>query len=115
LDGAPSTFLKFGLLNESTHGLTNIVVEVLIRSRSDRDDVPRVAGPYTLTGKHFVLRPGETLDFELRLRNLSSDCNCVAHVTVVSAQPPRDDHEADDDITRDVRDSISTAAAWPSS
>jgi hypothetical protein len=86
LDGVPSTFLKFGLSNETANDLTNIAVKVsILREFSDSDDGGRLAGPYTLMGQNLVLHPGQTLDFELRLRNLSSHCGCVARVRVLSA------------------------------
>jgi hypothetical protein len=94
-DGAPSTFLKFGLVNESPHDLVHIVVNVLIQSHSGRSHHgARIAGPFALAGNNVVLHPGETLDFALRLRNLASNCTCVAHVTVLSAESGRDNGES---------------------
>jgi hypothetical protein len=86
LDGAPSTVLNFGLSNEGSDNLTNIVVKVSILEKpADSGVGDRLAGPYMLVGKDYVLRPGQMLAFEIRLRNLSSDCQCVAHVNVLSA------------------------------
>jgi hypothetical protein len=90
LDGAPSTTLKVGLSNEGGDDLTQIVVRISISAKSSSAGVSdRLAGPYTLKGQSLVLRPGQTLNFELTLKNLTADCRCVAHVNVLSAQPIR--------------------------
>jgi hypothetical protein len=95
LDGAPTTVLNFGLSNKSANDLTQIVVDVSILEKSvgsaARTGAGLIAGPFTIQQKNqnHVLHPGETIDFELRLRNLSSDCKCTAHVNVLSARPSR--------------------------
>jgi hypothetical protein len=88
LHGAPSTTLKFGLSNEGEDDLTHIVVRISIVAKPVGAGVSnRLAGPYTLKGQNVVLRPGQTLNFEMTLKNLSANCGCVAHVNVLSAQP----------------------------
>ena len=99
LDGVPSTFLHFGLSNESASNLTNIAVKVsILRQSSDSGDGGRLAGPFTLMGQNVVLHPGQTLDFELRLRNLSSHCGCVARVQVLSADSEPGNGADSDDV-----------------
>lgn len=99
LDGPLLTLMNFGLSNEGAEDLTHIVVEVTIVEKPVGSGVgvrsKVLAGPYTIVGKN-VLRPGQTLNFEILLRNLSSDCGCVARVHVVSARSTRDtgaDHD----------------------
>jgi hypothetical protein len=90
LEGAPSTVLNFGLANHGADDLTRIVVKVSILRDAPGSDIGEpLAGPYTLVGHEAVLRPGQTLDFKIRLRNLSSDCDCVARVVVLSAHSTR--------------------------
>jgi len=92
LEGVPTTLLNFGLANKGSDGLTNIVVKVSVVGK--RTGVA-LAGPFTLMGNdRHILRPGQSLNFEIRLRNISPECGCRAYVTVLSAQPRHvDDHE----------------------
>jgi len=41
---------------------------------------------FSIRGQH-IIEPGYTLNFEMLLWNLSSQCRCVAIVDVVSARP----------------------------
>jgi hypothetical protein len=90
LNGAPSTVLNFGLSNQGADDLTQIVVKVSILKEPTGFGVgEQLAGPYTIVGENDVLHPGQTLDFKMRLRNLSSHCKCVARVKVLSAHSIR--------------------------
>jgi hypothetical protein len=86
---APSTTVKLDMVNESAHGLTDLVVRLWIEEAVPPNSsiVPRrtLAGPYTLRGK-VVLEPGHTINYEMLLRNLSPDCACVVKVDVLSVR-----------------------------
>jgi hypothetical protein len=87
---APSTVLKFEMLNQGLQRLTDVLLEIVIVEKQDldHDDVglPRlVVGPFTIRGS-VTIESGYTVNYELLLRNLSSDCGCVATVSVVSAR-----------------------------
>ena len=89
LEGMPSTVLTVRLANESSSDLSRIVVRISVvenESEASSQVATVVAGPYTLIGNENVLRPGQTIDFELRLKNLSSECGCAARVEVLSLQ-----------------------------
>ena len=48
-----------------------------------------VLKPFTLRTEA-TLEPGYSVDYEMRLRNLSARCQCVPKVEVVSARAPRE-------------------------
>jgi hypothetical protein len=84
----PSTTLKFDLWNDGAVAITDIQLQVAIIQRRDAHDeaVPRVmVGPFTVGG-HATIEAGYTVSYEMVLRNLSSDCQCLANVRVVSAR-----------------------------
>jgi hypothetical protein len=83
----PATILEFDMLNDSVDPVTDVVVEISIAEKSASHQPPRVvAGPFTIKGEA-VLEPGYTIKYQMIMRNLSSDCDCVANVGVVSARP----------------------------
>jgi hypothetical protein len=86
--------LKFDLLNASDVRMGAIVLRVVVRERTtDADgsvDGRLVAGPFMIRGTH-AIEPGFTFEYELLLKNLRSDCECTAEVTVLSAQPVTSD------------------------
>jgi hypothetical protein len=91
LDGMPSTLLIVRLANEGSTDLSRIVVRISVfEKRAAPTPTSRepavLAGPYTLIGNSRVLRPGQTIDFELRLKNLSSEQGCSANVDVLSVE-----------------------------
>jgi hypothetical protein len=94
LDSAPLTeqpsarILRFDLVNEGPKHVTDPLVEVLILEKPASEQVPAprrvVAGPFMISG-NVLLHSGYTLSYEMLLRNLTSDCRCVAQVHVISA------------------------------
>jgi hypothetical protein len=86
----PSTLLKFEILNDAAVAITDLAIEVAVLDKphaQDKVTVPRViVGPFTIRG-HVAIQAGYTLNYQLLLKNLSSDCDCVANVSVVSARP----------------------------
>jgi hypothetical protein len=87
IKGRPSVNLKFDAFNDSVDDLTDIVLKVSIVQRSHSATNPEViGGPYIIRGS-VLLRPGYSMGYEMRLRNLTTQCDCVASVRVVSARP----------------------------
>jgi hypothetical protein len=90
LETVPSSTLTFEIVNASATSVTDIMFEVsiLTKSHSEYPEDPQLvlAGPYKLRAK-FVLQPGYTMHYEMRLSNLSVDCECVPRVRVFSARP----------------------------
>lgn len=83
----PATLLEFDMLNDSADPVTDVVVQISIAEKSTNQQPPRVvAGPFTITGET-VLEPGYTIQYRMIMRNLSSDCDCVASVGILSARP----------------------------
>ena len=69
--------------------MTDIVVRiVLVRSRpADQPDTPRtrVAGPLEVRSPS-ELSPDYSFHFDIRLKNLGSDCGCEPVINVLSAR-----------------------------
>jgi hypothetical protein len=83
----PATLLEFDMLNDSVDPVTDVVVQISIVEKSTSRQPPRVvAGPFTIKGEA-VLEPGYTIKYQMIMRNLSSDCDCLANVGVLSARP----------------------------
>jgi len=88
LNHVPSVIVKFDLVNDGLTSLSDIVFQVAIAEKMTLASIPRLrilAGPFTIRGK-ITLDPENVMTFEMRLRNLSSDCSCRAIVGIVSAQ-----------------------------
>ncbi len=85
----PSTILKFEAYNASASTLADVVLEISIVEKlqpSQGVGLPRVlVGPFTIRG-NFVLESGYTINYEMLLRNLSSDCACSAKVDVLAVR-----------------------------
>jgi hypothetical protein len=83
----PSVLLKFDLVNDGLLTVRNVVLEVAIVERPSIDAATAalhvVAGPFTIRGD-IDLQAGYTLNYEMLLRNLPSDCNCSANVAILS-------------------------------
>ena len=78
--------LKFDLLNASPAGLTDLLLEISIMEKPDGLAPGRMlVRPFRIRG-NVVLKSGYTVDYELLLRALSSDCDCVASVDVLSVR-----------------------------
>jgi hypothetical protein len=86
---APSMFLKFEISNEGSTSVSDIVLEISIVEKPPSEQpnfTPRVVvRPFTIRG-NVVLRPGYTMNYEMLMQNLSSECSCVATVAVVSVR-----------------------------
>jgi hypothetical protein len=84
---SPSITLKFDVLNDGVESLTDIILKVSVLEADTRRDAPRavLAGPFTIRGKA-PLHPGFAMTYEIRLRNISSDCGCVGTVHIVSVR-----------------------------
>jgi hypothetical protein len=86
----PSAVLKFDLVNQGFVTVSDVSLEVTIFERSSTDAEvfapPRVvAGPFTIRGD-VDLRAGYTVNYEMLLRNMSADCDCVANVAIVGGR-----------------------------
>jgi len=89
LDGLPTAVVKFAIVNTGPTGVIDIVFEVSIIEKPEESSVlptDVLAGPYNIHVKA-ALEAGYSMEYELRLRNVSADCNCVATVVVLSARP----------------------------
>jgi hypothetical protein len=88
-EALPSSVLKFDVLNESSSRLTDLLLEVSIVEQPPLADSPRrrrvLVGPFTIQAD-VVLESGYTINYEMLLRNFSSDCDCLATVEAVSAR-----------------------------
>jgi hypothetical protein len=86
---SPSMFLKFEISNEGSTSVSDIVLEISIVEKPQSEQpnfAPRVVvHPFTIRG-NVVLRPGYTMNYEMLMKNLSSECSCVATVAVVSVR-----------------------------
>jgi hypothetical protein len=86
----PTLNVKFEVRNEGTAPLTEIIVEVRVVDRlsaqgADRAPPATIAGPFTIRGR-VILDPGFSMNYEMRLRNLTPECGCRANVSVSSAR-----------------------------
>jgi hypothetical protein len=76
--------------NDSPTSLTDILTRVTIRERPASRVVETlgraIAGPFTVKST-VVLAPHSTMTYEMRLRNLSSDCVCAPEAAVLSVRP----------------------------
>lgn len=87
-EAAPSTILKFDVFNASPKRLTDFVLEISI---AEKPSDPLLASsrllvrPFKIRG-NVVLESGYTISYEMLLRQLSSDCDCVANVNVLSVR-----------------------------
>src|SRR5919198_4218388 len=77
---APSSMLKFDMFNESSGTLRDPVLEISIVEKRNAEDtiaLPRMlAGPYTIK-TNVILNAGFSISYEIMLRNLAPDCDCV--------------------------------------
>jgi hypothetical protein len=83
LDDAPSALLKFELLNNGSSAIADLVLSAsLVQPPETGVEAPivTVAGPFIVRMKA-ALRPKNTFHYEIRLRNISADCDCVPRVT----------------------------------
>lgn len=90
IDQSPSARVTFDLYNDGPDAVGDIVLALSLIEPPQRSDAkaPRVviAGPVTIRSET-VLLPGYSLAYEITLRNLSADCQCVPVVDVIGARP----------------------------
>jgi len=84
---SPAAVVRFDLFNAGVTPLTAITLEisVLEKSSDDRQSGRPIVHPFRIRGD-LVLDPGYTVNFGMLLRNLSSDCVCIAKVDVISVR-----------------------------
>jgi hypothetical protein len=86
----PTAVLKFDLLNDTSVGVSDVVIEISIVEKSGGKtgaQPPRiVVAPFTIRSQT-TIEAGYTVNYAMLLRNLSSDCDCIANVSVLSALP----------------------------
>lgn len=83
----PSSLLKFDVFNGGSTPLTDLILEISIleKSAAKASAGRALVRPFQIRGS-IVLQVGYTINYEMLLRNLSSDCRCVANIDVVSVQ-----------------------------
>jgi hypothetical protein len=81
--------LKFDVFNGSPKRQTDWLLEISITDKLVVDPIPAprrvLVRPFKIRG-NFVLESGYTINYEMLLRHLSTDCDCVATVDVVSVR-----------------------------
>ena len=84
-EASPATILKFDVFNGTSAPLTDLVLEISILEKPARMELTgrALVRPFKIRGS-VVLQAGYTINYEMLLRNLSSDCRCIANVDVVS-------------------------------
>jgi hypothetical protein len=86
INTSPSTVLKFDLFNASVNRITDLLLKIAIIQKVEPLAPRRVlVGPFNIRGD-VVLEAGYTLNYQMLLRNFSSDCDCVANVDVISVR-----------------------------
>jgi hypothetical protein len=86
MNASPGTVLKFDLLNASVNRLADPVLQISIVEKTEPSALRRIlVGPFTIRGE-VVLEVGYSVNYEMLLRNFSSDCHCVPNVEVVSVR-----------------------------
>jgi hypothetical protein len=85
---APSSLLKFDVVNYGTNSITDVVLEVsVVQQLADKiHDPPVVVHPFKMRAS-LIFDPGQAISYELLLRNLSVDCDCIPTVKVLSVRP----------------------------
>jgi hypothetical protein len=84
-EASPSALLKFDVFNGGSTPLTDLILEISIVEKSAAKELAArtLVRPFQIRG-NIVLQAGYTINYEMLLRNLSSDCRCVTNVDVVS-------------------------------
>jgi hypothetical protein len=81
----PSVLLKFEVVNNGGEPLTDPLIRILVTEKvaPDVGIAPRVlVQPFVVTGTPMIA-PGYSVDYQMLMQNLTVDCGCVAHVTVM--------------------------------
>jgi hypothetical protein len=87
LDHRPTVRLKFEMHNEGPAAVSDLVLTASLVTRQPEADGSRpvVAGPFIIHMKS-ALAHGYSFEYEVRLRNVSIECNCVPTIVTLSAQ-----------------------------
>src|SRR5262245_33851357 len=91
-DESESVLLKFDVHNQSETSQANILLSVSLLGPAGEDSLeprPVIVRPFSIRVET-VLRAGYLVEYEILLRNLSSDCDCLPRIDVVSARPVQD-------------------------
>jgi hypothetical protein len=82
-----STILKFDVENESDTSQTDIELSVSLLGPIDggEEERPVLVRPFTIR-VDTVLPAGYSLEYEIRLRNIRSDCDCVPKIDILNAR-----------------------------
>jgi hypothetical protein len=77
--------LKFDVVNSATAPLIDLVLEISVLEKPARKGLSgrAIVRPFRVRGD-VILQAGHAINYEMLLRNLSSDCRCIATVNVVS-------------------------------
>lgn len=91
VDGSPSVVLKFDVHNEGSANVTDIVLSVSLRKSDSAEPVePARVQPFTIKLRNVVLA-GYSVDYEIRLRNVSLEAANSPVIEVVDARRAADD------------------------
>lgn len=84
-ENSPSVILRFDMRNDSAAGVTGIVVSVSLFGSADRtlETSPLLQQPLRMR-VNAPLPAGYSLDYEIRLKNLSLESACMSEVVVVA-------------------------------
>ena len=87
IEGAETSTLVFDVYNGADSSITDVVVSVsFLEATAGHSKRPRIiVGPFEIRLKQ-VLLADYSVHYELRLRNLSSDCSCVPAIEVLDAR-----------------------------
>ena len=85
----PSAVLTFDVFNASPRRQTDLLLEISITEKPGLGPVLTpgrvLVHPFKIRG-NFVMESGYTINYQMRLRQLSTDCDCVANVDVLSVR-----------------------------
>lgn len=102
LDERPTVRLKFEVHNTGPAAIADLLLTASLVTRQPEGDVWRaiVAGPFIIHIKSALAR-GYTFEYEMRLRNVTIDCNCVPIIATLSAGalPVREAEPATESLT----------------
>lgn len=87
-DALTTAVLRFDAVNDSADRLTDLVLEISIVGKGSTSDAAPsrvITRPFTVEEKR-VIEPGYSLQYEIVLKNVSSDCDCRTSVQVRSAR-----------------------------
>lgn len=90
LEREPASMLRFSLENDGIVQMRDVVLTIAVFEKQTQPTAtPKViVRPFQLRTPATV-EPGYFVEYEMLLRNLSTDCNCVPRVEVVSARAVR--------------------------